>query len=140
MKRNIKDSKQIRVAPEDKIYQTKIFLNPMCDWHLRSHWDNNGIKEGGLIVYVVLGASVFNLWKLLSKDFMFLVFISLLFASPLAYYLMQQWLRNYQYRTELYLWIFAAAAIGALLITIITVSFQAIKAAVANPVKSLRTE
>jgi hypothetical protein len=71
---------------------------------------------------------------------MFLVFISLLFASPLAYYLMQQWLRNYQYRTELYLWIFAAAAIGALLITIITVSFQAIKAAVANPVKSLRTE
>lgn len=140
MKRNIKDSKQIRDAPEDKIYQTKIFLNPMCDWHLRSHWDNNGIKDGGLIVYVVLGASVFNLWKLLSKDFMFLVFISLLFASPLAYYLMQQWLRNYQYRTELYLWIFAAAAIGALLITIITVSFQAIKAAVANPVKSLRTE
>ena len=69
-----------------------------------------------------------------------LVFISLLIAAPLAYYFMHDWLQNYQYRTELSWWIFIAAGIGALIITLLTVSFQAIKAAIANPVKSLRTE
>ena len=95
-------------------------------------------KEIG--VRKVLGASTFSLWKLLSKEFVLLVFISLLIASPLAYYFMHNWLQGYQYRTELSWWIFVAAGMGALLITILTVSFQAIKAAIANPVKSLRTE
>jgi ABC-type antimicrobial peptide transport system permease subunit len=69
-----------------------------------------------------------------------LVLISLLIAMPIAYYFMHNWLQSYEYRTNLSWWVFAAAAIGTLLITIITVSFQAIKAAMANPVKSLRTE
>jgi putative ABC transport system permease protein len=88
----------------------------------------------------VLGASVFSVWRLLSKDFVTLVFISLLISTPLSYLGMFSWLQNYQYRTPVSWWIFAAAGAGALLITLITVSFQAIKVAIANPVKSLRAE
>jgi putative ABC transport system permease protein len=95
-------------------------------------------KEIG--VRKVLGASVFNLWNLLSHDFVRLVIISFFIAGPLSYYLMYKWLQNYTYRTTISWWIFAAAGIGALLITLITVSFQSIRAATANPVKSLRTE
>ncbi len=95
-------------------------------------------KEIG--VRKVLGASVFNLWNLLSKDFVTLVVISFFIAVPLSYYFMHNWLQNYSYRTQLSWWIFVAAGVGALLITLITVSFQSIKAALANPVKSLRTE
>lgn len=88
----------------------------------------------------VLGATVLNVWQLLSGEFLLLVFISLLIASPVAWYIMHNWLENYQYRIELSLWIFGIAAFGALFITILTVSFQAIKAATSNPVKSLRAE
>jgi putative ABC transport system permease protein len=95
-------------------------------------------KEIG--VRKVLGASVFNLWNLLSKDFVTLVIISFLIAVPLAYYFMHNWLQHYSYRTTLSWWIFVAAGAGALIITLITVSFQSIKAAISNPVKSLRTE
>ena len=85
-------------------------------------------------------ASVFNVWRLLSKDFVVLVLISLFIAAPTAYYFMHDWLQNYQYRTEISWWIFGVAGTGALMITLLTVSFQAIKAAAATPVKSLRTE
>jgi putative ABC transport system permease protein len=95
-------------------------------------------KEIG--VRKVLGASVFDVWQLLSKEFVLLVILSLFIAAPIAYYFMYGWLLNYQYRAELSWWIFAIAGIGALAITLLTVSFQAIKAAIANPVKSLRTE
>ena len=95
-------------------------------------------KEIG--VRKVLGASVFNVWNLLSKDFVMLVIISFVIAVPVSYYFMNNWLQNYHYRAELSWWIFLAAGIGSLVITIAVVSFQAIKAAVANPVKSLRTE
>ena len=95
-------------------------------------------KEIG--VRKVLGASVFNVWHLLSKEFAFLVIISLVIAGPIAYYFMRDWLQSYQYRAELSWWIFVAAGSGALLITLMTVSFQSIKAAIANPMKSLRTE
>jgi len=95
-------------------------------------------KEIG--VRKVLGASVFNVWNLLSKDFVVLVIIAFLIAVPLSYYFMHEWLQNYSYRTTLSFWIFLAAGAGALIITIVTVSFQAIKAGIANPVKSLRTE
>lgn len=88
----------------------------------------------------VLGASIFNVWHLLSKDFVLLVVISFLVAIPLSYFFMHEWLQNYSYRTPVSLWIFVAASSGALLITVLTVSFQSIKAAIANPVKSLRTE
>ena len=95
-------------------------------------------KEIG--VRKVLGASVPDLWTLLTKDFVALVIISLFIAIPLAYYFMSEWLQNYQYRAALSWWIFAMAGTGALLITVITVSYQALKAAMMNPVKSLRTE
>jgi ABC-type antimicrobial peptide transport system permease subunit len=95
-------------------------------------------KEIG--VRKVLGATVFNLWKLLSKDFVVLVIIACLIATPLAWYFLNEWLQKYEYRTSISLWVFAAAIFGALLITLVTVSFQAIKAALANPIKSLRTE
>jgi ABC-type antimicrobial peptide transport system permease subunit len=88
----------------------------------------------------IVGASVFNLWKLLSKDFIFLVSLSCLIAMPLGYYFLNKWLQNYQYKIAISWWVFAAAFAGAIIITLLTVSFQAIKAALANPVKSLRTE
>ena len=96
------------------------------------------VKEIG--VRKVLGASIFNIWQLLTKDFVLLVSISLLIASPLALYCMHKWLQHYEYRTNISWWIFAIAGISSLLITVLTTSFQAIKAAIANPVKSLRTE
>lgn len=95
-------------------------------------------KEIG--VRKVLGATVSNLWMLLSKDFVQLVIISLLIATPLAYYIMSQWIQKFTYRTDISWWIFVAAGMGALIITLITVSFQSIKAALSNPTKSLRTE
>jgi putative ABC transport system permease protein len=87
-----------------------------------------------------LGASVSNLWQLLSRDFVVLVIVSCFIATPVAHYFMQKWLLGYQYRTDLSWWIFVASGIGALIITLLTVSFQAIKAAVAKPVNSLRSE
>ncbi len=95
-------------------------------------------KEIG--VRKVLGASVFNVWNMLSKDFLKLVVISCFIAIPISYFVMNGWLQDYPYRVILSWWIFALAVVGALAITILTVSFQAIKAANANPVKSLRTE
>jgi len=88
----------------------------------------------------VLGAGVFNLWRLLSTEFVLLVFISCIIAAPVAYYYLDNWLKNYDYRVTISWQVFALAATAALAITLITVSFQAIKAALANPVKSLRTE
>ena len=96
------------------------------------------VKEIG--VRKVLGATVFNLWQLMSKDFVLLVIISLLIASPIAYYFMHSWLQSYQYRTEINGWVFVIAAVGALMITLLTVSYQSIKAAMVNPVKSLKSE
>jgi ABC-type antimicrobial peptide transport system permease subunit len=95
-------------------------------------------KEIG--VRKVLGASVYNLWSMLSKDFVTLVIISCLIAGPVAWYFLHQWLQAYEYRTGISWWIFALSAMGALTLTLLTVSFQAVKAALANPVKSLRTE
>ncbi|MER3319547.1 MAG: FtsX-like permease family protein [Allomuricauda sp.] len=95
-------------------------------------------KEIG--VRKVLGASVFNVWNMLSKDFLKLVIISCFIAVPIAYYVMNGWLQEYPYRVILKWWIFALAMIGAFAVTILTVSFQAIKAAKSNPARSLRTE
>jgi ABC-type antimicrobial peptide transport system permease subunit len=95
-------------------------------------------KEIG--VRKVLGASVFNVWNMLSKDFLRLVVISCFIAVPISYYVMNGWLQDYPYRIIISWWIFGLAMLGAMLITVITVSFQAIRAARANPIKSLRTE
>ena len=88
----------------------------------------------------VLGASVTNVASLLSKDFIKLVLIALLIASPLAWFGMNKWLQGFAYRIHISWWMFAIAGLMAIIIALITVSFQAIKAAIANPVKSLRTE
>ncbi len=96
------------------------------------------VKEIG--IRKVLGATVFNLWTLLSKEFISLILISLCISTPIAYYFMHNWLQHYEYRTNISFWIFFITAISVISITLATVSFQAIKAALANPVKSLRSE
>jgi len=96
------------------------------------------IKEIG--VRKVLGAGEAGIVALLSKDFIQLVLVSLIIAFPVAWYTMNKWLEGFAYRINISWWVFAIAGITAILIAFITVSFQAIKAAVANPVKSLRTE
>jgi putative ABC transport system permease protein len=96
------------------------------------------IKEIG--IRKVLGASVGSLFVLLSREFLILVLISLLIASPLAWYFMDKWLMDFAYRTPIQWWVFALSGVIAILITFITVSFQSAKAALMNPVKSLRSE
>ncbi|SEM57158.1 duplicated orphan permease [Mucilaginibacter gossypiicola] len=96
------------------------------------------IKEIG--IRKVLGASVVGLTGLLSRDFLKLVVVSCLIAFPVAWYAINNWLQSYQYRVTVQWWVFAAAGIAAIFIALATVSFQAIKAALSNPVKSLRSE
>ncbi|HEY9002582.1 MAG TPA: ABC transporter permease [Mucilaginibacter sp.] len=88
----------------------------------------------------VLGASVSGIVRLISIDFIRLVFISILIASPLAWYFMNKWLQDFAYRTELHWWILAVAGVVAIIIAFATISYQSIKAALTNPVKSLRSE
>ncbi|CAG5069665.1 hypothetical protein DYBT9623_02401 [Dyadobacter sp. CECT 9623] len=87
-----------------------------------------------------LGASVAQMWAMLSKEFIYLVLISCVLASPIALYFLSDWLKRYEYHIELSWFVFAISAFTAILITLLTVSFQAIKAALTNPVKSLRSE
>lgn len=115
-----------------------IFISCLGLFGLASFIAERRVKEIG--VRKVLGASVWNLWSLLSKEFVLLVFISFFVAIPIAYFYMNNWLQDYNYRATLSWWIFASAGIGALIITLITISYQAIKTAIGNPVKSLRTE
>jgi ABC-type lipoprotein release transport system permease subunit len=88
----------------------------------------------------ILGASVGNLWKMLSIEFVILVCISCMIGMPIALSYLSDWLQTYQYRTEISIWVFVATSTGALLITLITVSFQTIKASIVNPINSLRSE
>jgi putative ABC transport system permease protein len=96
------------------------------------------VREIG--VRKVLGASVVNITSILSMDFLKLVVIAILIATPVAWYLMNQWLQDFAYRISIQWWVFILSGALAILIALMTISFQAIKAAVANPVKSLRTE
>jgi ABC-type antimicrobial peptide transport system permease subunit len=88
----------------------------------------------------VLGASIPQIWSMLSKEFIVLVLISCVIASPVALYYLHQWLQQYNYRITISPFVFAIAAFTSVIITIITISFQSIRAAIANPVKNLRTE
>ena len=88
----------------------------------------------------VLGASVVNLWRMLSTEFVVLVILSCIIAAPIAWYYLDSWLTNYDYRIKITWPVFVLAALAAIMITLLTVSFQAVKAALSNPVKSLRTE
>ena len=115
-----------------------IFISCMGLFGLASFVAERRTKEIG--VRKVLGASVFSIWRLLSKDFIALVVISSLIAIPVSRYFLSGWLQKYEYRIDLSWWIFAAVVVVAILITLLTVSLQSIKAALINPVQSLRTE
>lgn len=115
-----------------------IFISCLGLFGLASFVAEQRTKEIG--IRKVMGASVFNLWKMLSKDFVALVVISCAIAIPLAWYFLYQWLQQYEYRTQISWWVFTAATIGALMITLVTVSYQAIKAAIMNPINSLKAE
>lgn len=115
-----------------------IFISCLGLYALASYTAANRVKEIG--VRKVLGASVASITAMLSKDFLKLVIISFFIASPVAWWMMSSWLNNYMYRVNLSAWIFVITALLSITIALITVSFQAIKAAMANPVKSLRTE
>ncbi len=115
-----------------------IFISCLGLFGLASYVAEQRSKE--ISIRKVLGASVAMLWKMLSRDFVILVTISCFIAMPLAYYFMSGWLQNYEYHTSIAWYIFALSALGAFAVTLLTVSFQAIRAAVANPVKSLRAE
>jgi putative ABC transport system permease protein len=105
---------------------------------LATYMAENRIKEIG--VRKVLGASVTSITTLLSIDFLKLVIISFIIAAPIAWWAMNAWLQSYTYRISIQWWVFALAGMLSVLIAILTVSYQAIKAAIANPVKSLRSE
>ena len=115
-----------------------IFISCLGLFGMASFVAEQRTKEIG--IRKVLGASVVNLWRLLSKEFVLLVIISCIIAAPIAWYYLHGWLANYDYRVEIGWPVFVLAGVAALVITLLTVSFQAVKAAVANPVKSLRTE
>ncbi len=115
-----------------------VFIACLGLFGLASYMAENRIKEIG--VRKVLGASVGSIATLLSKDFIKLVTIAIVLATPVAWWLMDKWLKGYEYHTGISWVVFAASGILAVAIAICTVSFQAIKAAVANPVTSLRTE
>ena len=115
-----------------------IFISCLGLFGLASFMAEQRTKEIG--VRKVLGASMTNLWIMLSKDFVFLVIISIFIASPLAYYFMNNWIQKYTYHTEISWWVFVLTGTGALVITLLTVSYQSIKTSLANPVKSLRSE
>jgi ABC-type antimicrobial peptide transport system permease subunit len=115
-----------------------IFISCLGVFGLAAYVAQNRIKEIG--IRKALGASVTNITGLLSKEFLKLVAISFIIASPVAWITMNKWLLNYDYRINIRWWVFAIAGAAALLIALITISFQSIKAALANPVKSLRAE
>lgn len=105
---------------------------------LVAHVSNVRKKEIG--VRKVLGASVSGIIQLLGKEFIVLIIIAWVIAFPLAWWAMSKWLQNFAYRISMDGWVFIAAGLAAFAIALLSISFQAIKAAVANPVKSLRTE
>jgi putative ABC transport system permease protein len=115
-----------------------IFLSCLGLYGLASFMAVQRVKEVG--IRKVLGASVANIVYLFSKEFMALIAIAFAIAAPIAWYYMHQWLQGYVYRINISLWLFAAGGIASIIIALATISFKAIKAAIANPVKSLRSE
>ncbi|WP_225979892.1 ABC transporter permease [Pseudobacter ginsenosidimutans] len=115
-----------------------IFISCLGLFALATYMAENRIKEIG--VRKVLGASVLSITTLLSKDFLALVLVSLVIATPIAWWAMHTWLQDYTYRISIQWWVFILAGAGAILIALATVSYNSIKAAMSNPTKSLRSE
>jgi ABC-type antimicrobial peptide transport system permease subunit len=115
-----------------------IFISCLGLFGLASFMAEQRIKE--ISIRKVFGASVSGLWQMLSKDFVILTAMSCLLAAPIGYYLMNSWLQLYEYHTTISGWLLLLIGIGVLVITLITVSFQAMRAALTNPVNNLKTE
>ena len=115
-----------------------IFISCLGLFGLAAYMGEQRTKEIG--IRKVLGASIPQVWLLLSKDFILLILISCFIASPVSLYFLTDWLQQYDYKISISPFVFIMAGIVAMVVTIITISFQSIKAAIANPVKSLRTE
>ncbi|HEX3384274.1 MAG TPA: ABC transporter permease [Mucilaginibacter sp.] len=115
-----------------------IFISCLGLFGLAAYIAEQRTKEIG--IRKVLGASIAQVWLMLSRDFILLVVISCVIASPVAFYYLHNWLEKYTYRVSIGVGVFIASGIAAIVITLFTISFQAIKAALANPVKSLRSE
>jgi putative ABC transport system permease protein len=115
-----------------------IFISCLGIFGLASFVAEQRTKEVG--IRKVMGASLFNVWQLISREFIILVVLSCFIAMPIGYYLLKSWLSGFTYRAEISWSVFVLSFVGALSITLVTVSTQAIKAAIANPVKSLRSE
>ncbi|MBB6109378.1 ABC transporter permease [Mucilaginibacter lappiensis] len=136
---NRKFSQEVLIGKLSGIFAgLAIFISCLGLFGLAAYIAEQRTKEIG--VRKVLGATVSQLWFLLSKDFVLLVIISCVIASPLALYFLQNWLQKYDYRISIGPGVFLISAVAAIAITLLTISFQAIKAAVTNPVKSLRSE
>jgi ABC-type antimicrobial peptide transport system permease subunit len=115
-----------------------IFISCMGLFGLATFTAQQRVKEIG--IRKVLGASASSIVSMLSKDFVSLVMVAILIASPIAYYFMNMWLQDFAYRINISWWIFLVSGVSAILIALVTISFQSVKAALANPVKSLRSE
>jgi ABC-type antimicrobial peptide transport system permease subunit len=115
-----------------------IFLSCLGLYGLASFMAVQRIKEVG--IRKVLGASAGNIVYLFSKEFIVLITIAFAIATPIAWYYMHQWLQDYVYRINISWWLFAAGGLASIIIALATISFQAVKAAMANPVNSLRSE
>lgn len=115
-----------------------IFISCLGLFALASFMAERRTREIG--IRKVMGASVATLWRMLSKEFVVLVLLSCLIAIPVGYYFMQNWLQKYEYHTEISFWIFLVTCLTTFVITLITVSYQALKASMMNPISSLRSE
>jgi ABC-type antimicrobial peptide transport system permease subunit len=134
-----KFGKEERLATLGSIFAVlAIFISCLGLLGLASFVAEQRTKEIG--IRKVLGASVANLWSMLSRDFVLLVIISCLVAIPIAYYLLNGWLQKFDYHTTISIWMLFGTVAGALTITLLTVSYQAVKAALMNPVTSLKSE
>ena len=134
-----KFSQEVRIGKLSGIFSiVAILISCLGLLGLASFVAEQRTKEIG--IRKVMGATISDIWQMLSKDFVVLVVISCIIAIPISYYFMNSWLQKYEYHIEISWWIFLVTGVGALFITLLTVSFQAVKAALMNPVNSLRSE
>ncbi|HEX8059553.1 MAG TPA: FtsX-like permease family protein [Cyclobacteriaceae bacterium] len=115
-----------------------VFISCLGLFGLASFVAEQRTKEIG--IRKVMGASLSNVWQMLSRDFFLLVVVSCFISIPVVLYFLTDWLKKFDYRTDISWWVFAITGVGALVLTMLTISYQAIKAGLANPVKSLRSE
>ena len=135
----LKFAAEERIGKLASVFATlAIFISCMGLFGMASFVAEQRKKEIG--IRKILGASVMNLWKMLSMEFIALVAISCLIGIPIAWSYLSRWLNEYDYHIEISMWVFVATTAGALIITLLTVSFQTIKASIINPINSLRTE